>query len=123
MGHRMIRQVRHLIASSLDGAEWPVYDYKPDDITQLPCVVVDRPTIAVDVQWYTATVPIVVIGLRDGSEGSQTDLDDMASAIAGMLAGPDLAVNSIEPATATVAEMTYPAYQITVSCGITYCQS
>lgn len=117
----MISQIRELVASNLESAPWPVYSHKPDDVEAVPCVVVDRPTIEIDVQHHIVTLPVVVIGRRDGTEDAQKELDDTAAKVANMLAGPQLAVQRIEPAIATVAELTYPAYAITVSCGVTYC--
>lgn len=117
----MIAQLRKLVASNLDSCPWPVYYYKPDDMTEVPCVVVDRPTMEIDVQHHTVTLPVVVVGRRDGSEDAQMELDTVTSDVARMLAGPELSVSRIEPATAVVAELTYPAYQVTVSCGVTYC--
>ena len=117
----MITKLRRMVASNLENAPWPVYSYKPDDVNEIPCIVVDRPTIEINVQHHTVSLPVVVIGRRDGTEDAQTELDDTASEVARMLAGPELAVERIEPATAGVAELVYPAYQITVACGVTYC--
>ena len=117
----MIRDVREQIAAELHDVPWPVHDYKPDDVGSVPCVVVDRPSVAVDVQHNVFTVPIVVIGLRDGSREAQAELDDTASAVVLALSGPTFAVSRVEPSVATVAELTYPSYTLTVACGATYC--
>jgi hypothetical protein len=117
----MISELRKLIAANLDGAPWEVYAFKPDDVTSVPCIVVDRPTVDINVQHWTFTTPVVVIGRRDGSEDAQVELDDATSQVVKLLAGPELAVVRIDPATATVAELTHPAYRITVSCGATEC--
>jgi len=117
----MIRDVREQIAAELRDVPWPVHDYKPDDIGSIPCVVVDRPSVTVDVQHNTFVVPIVVIGRRDGERESQAELDDVTSLIVRELSGPTFAVSRIEPSTATVAELTYPSYTLTVACGATYC--
>lgn len=117
----MIREIREAIAAALAGVPWDVHDYKPDDIGALPCIVVDRPSVDIDVQHHVFTVPVVVIGLRDGSREAQVELDDAASAVDMALAGPSFAVSRIEPSTATVAELTFPAYTLTVACGATYC--
>jgi hypothetical protein len=117
----MISQLRHFVASQLDGCTLPVHSYKPDDVGEVPCVVVDRPTIDVNVQLKTVTMAVIVIGRRDGTEDAQMELDDTTSEVAHMLAGPDLAVDRIEPATAVVAELTYPAYVVSLSCGPAIC--
>lgn len=117
----MISHVRQMVASNLDKADWPVYSFKPDDMENVPCVVVDRPTVEINVQLHTVTVPVIVIGRRDGTEEAQRELDDAASTVARMMAGPDFDVQRIDPITAVVAELTYPAYQITVAFGASYC--
>jgi hypothetical protein len=111
-----------MIAANLESAPWSVYSYKPDDVTDVPCIVVDRPSVNIDVQHHRFTTPLVVIGRRDGSEDAQIELDNVTSECARLLAGPELGVVLIEPATATVAELTHPAYRITVVCGATYCK-
>ena len=118
----MIAECRQMIADALEGAAWPIYPYKPDSLDEVPCIVVDRPTIDIDVQLNTITCPVVVIGQRDNSEESQSMLDNITSQTAYMLAGPDLAVLHVEPAMASVAELLYPAYRITVACGQIKCR-
>lgn len=118
----MIAECRQEIADALTGAAWPVFTYKPDSLSDVPCIVVDRPTLEVDVQLYTVTCPVVVIGERDTDQESQSRLDKVASQVAYMIAGPDLAVVRIEPATASVAELLYPAYRLTVMCGQVKCR-
>jgi len=119
----MIRQVRDKLAAELALADppWPVYAYKPDNVNEVPAIVIDRPAIDINVQHHTFTLAVVVIGRRNGTEDAQVELDETTSWVARTVAGPEFAVIRIEPATATVAELTYPAYQITVTCGVTYC--
>jgi len=119
----MIRELRQKVADELKsmGSEWPVYPYKPDDVNEIPCFVVDRPTLTVDVQHYIFTTSVIVIGRRDGTEDAQSELDETTSWALKMLPGPELAVQRVDPIVATVAEYSYPAYQITVACGVTIC--
>lgn len=119
----MIHELRASIVTELEteGIVWPCYDYKPDDLGALPAVVVDRPSITVNVQHHVVEVSVVVIGRRDGTADAQYELDEAADRVAHLLAGPRFSVDHIEPSTATVAELTYPAYAITVTCGVTYC--
>jgi len=118
----VIHEIREMIAANLASAPWSVYSYKPDDVTDVPCVVVDRPSVDVNVQHHTFSTPVVVIGRREGSEDAQVELDEVTSEVSRLLAGPELAVMRIEPATAAVAELVHPAYRITVVCGATYCK-
>lgn len=119
----MIREVRDALVKELtdSDAPWSVYGYKPDDVNDVPCVVVDRPSLTINVQHNVFTTPVVVIGRRDGSEDAQRELDEVTSWVARNLAGPEFAVTRVEPATASVADLTYPAYEVTVSCGVTIC--
>jgi hypothetical protein len=120
----MIGKLRTLMADPLTTPDGPsVYTYKPDDLNDVPCFVVDRPSIAIDVQHWTVTGQIVVIGRRDGSADAQGELDELTAWAMGALAGPELAVQRVEPSTATVADHTYPSYTITVACGVTVCQN
>jgi hypothetical protein len=118
----MIREVREAIAAELADGPWEVHDYKPDDLGPLPAVVVDRPAVNVDVQHHTFTVPVVVIGDRSGSREAQTELDEITYAVSVRLRGPSFAVSRIEPSLSTVAELTYPSYTLTVTCGATECE-
>ena len=119
----MIREVRDALVKELVDADspWSVYGHKPDDVNDVPCVVVDRPSLTINVQHHVCTTPVVVIGRRDGTEDAQRELDDVTTWVARNLAGPEFAVIRVEPVTATVAELTYPAYEVTVSCGVTTC--
>lgn len=117
----MIVEIREALAATLFDEPFDVYATKPDDIVDLPCVVVDRPTIEINVQHHVVTCSVVVVGRRDGSDDAQTELDTTTDRTASAIAGPEFAVNRIEPATAVIADLTYPAYRITVSCGVTIC--
>lgn len=122
----MITELRTRLATTMDmGGEprWPVYPFKPDDVNEVPCIVVSRPSITIDVQHHTVNLPVLVIGRRDGSHDAQSELDDVTSWAAQMIAGPEFAVTRIDPTTATVAEHTFPAYELSVSCGASYCKS
>jgi len=117
----MISRARRFIAAHLSGVPCRVYTFKPDDIEGPPAIVVDRATLSLDVQMVTLAVPVVVIGRRDGTEEAQTQLDDLVDLVVAELSGPDLAVVRVEPAVSTVAELTYPAYRVTVACGEVAC--
>lgn len=117
----MITGARRFIASQLSGVPWRVYTFKPDDIEGPPAIVVDRPTLSVDVQLVTLAVPVVVVGRRDGTEEAQVELDDAVDVVIEALSGPDVAIVRVEPAVSTVAELTYPAYRVTVAVGAVAC--
>ena len=116
----LIRDVRERIAATMAEGPWTVHTVKPDDLAA-PCIVVDRPSIAMDVQHHTFTVAVVAVGRRDGSTDAQLELDELTSWAMDAIAGPDFAVLRVDPGTATIAELTYPAYDLTVACAVTYC--
>lgn len=121
----MIRELRVKLANDIDsqdGLPCPVYAYQPDDLNEVPCIVVDRPLVTVDVQHSVFTIAVVVIGRRDGTEDAQAELDDLAAWTARVIAGPEFAVQSIAPSIRNVADLVYPTYDITVACGVTYCE-
>ena len=120
----MIRQLRLKVAALLtdvEGCPCEVWPYQPDDLTGVPCVVVGRPTITVNVQHHSVELPVRVLGRRDGTEDAQSELDELTSWVARHLAGPDLAVTRITPDAHAVADLTYPAYEVATACGVTYC--
>lgn len=120
----MIAETRQALAEEIrdQSSPWPVYTYKPDTVTEVPAVVVDRPAIDVNVQMYLFTFPVVVIGRALANVDAQTELDDVTSWMVRNIPGPQFAVIRVQAATATVADTTFPAYEITVTCGVTYCQ-
>jgi hypothetical protein len=108
----MIREVRATLAKALAGADWPTWTFKPDDVNEVPCFVVDRPTFAIDVQLYVVTCSIVAIGRRMNDEDAQAELDDMTDTAMHLLRGPDVEVSRVEPAVVTIADLSYPAYRL-----------
>lgn len=118
----MITEFRQTIMELLTGSAWPVYMYEPDDVASVPLIVVARPTVDQDLQLYTATVPVIVVGRRDGTEDAQSELDAATSQTAYQLSSPDANVAHIEPTITSIAELTYPSYRITVQMGTVQCQ-
>jgi hypothetical protein len=118
----MITETRALVAATLaEGLEWPVHPYKPDDIGEVPCVVVDRPSVAIDVQLGVSTVPVLVLGNRNNTQEDQAQLDAVTDRVVTILKGPDISVDRVEPITAQVAELLHPAYRVTCTVGLVEC--
>lgn len=117
----MIREIRASLAKGLAGLNVTVWTFLPDDLNEIPCVVVRQPTMQPDVQLYAATVPVIVVGRRLNDEDAQIELDDLADAVVAAIRGPDVAVTTIEPGTVTVAELIHPAYSVTVAVGRVDC--
>lgn len=116
----LIREVRERVAATMADGPWVVHTVKPDDLSA-PCLVVDRPSVTLDVQHHTFNVAVIAVGRRDGSDDAQLELDEMASWAMDAIAGPDFAVLRVDPGTASIADLTYPAYDLTVACAVTYC--
>src|SRR5262245_59995512 len=75
----MIVESRERLAGALAPLEWEVRTYEPSDVVEVPCVVVGRPTMAVEGtgqgSLFTITNPVWVMGRRLGDEDSVAELD------------------------------------------------
>lgn len=112
-----IHGTREFLAAQLKGLDCPVWTFKPDDLTEVPCVVVDKPTLTINVQLMEVTCSVIVIGRRTNDEDAQTELDDLAEAAMLALRGPDVNVSLVEPIQVTVAELNHPGYRIECAVG------
>ena len=117
----MIAQLRAMLVKELSTLEWPVHQYKPDDINEVPCFVVDRPTVEVDVQLYTVRCSVIVIGRRINDDDAQAELDNVTEQAMLAIRGPEINVSTVDPIIAMVAELTHPAYRIDTSAGFINC--
>lgn len=116
------RAVTELLART---SSVPVIGYLPDDVAELPCLVVGRPSIQ-----ETATpalmrlsLDVSLLGRRVSDNDSQAELDALADQMFTNLGGTrnvkrnDLIMRCtlILPATVIVAGSEYPAYLATVT--------
>jgi len=94
-----------------------VHLYLPDDVTQVPCVVIGRPSIEDGVSIVAAdflvSVPVMVLGRPVRDDDAQQQLDQVADLVIDRLVQEQPI--SVTPETESVAGLTYPAYLITVS--------
>lgn len=103
------------------GSPVPVYGYLPDDVAELPCHVVGRPTgretgtPAV----VRMTLDVTLLGRRISDEDSQKQLDTLADDLLALLGGTrNVTVGDnnrmhwteVTPATVMVAGLEMPAY-------------
>lgn len=110
----MITAIRQKLADALVGAPWPAHLYPPDDVAELPCYVIQRPSLSYDVQFATATTFVDVIGRRLNDDEAQQELDDAADAARQALIGPEVAVTACDPIVAVfTGTQTRPAYRLT----------
>lgn len=118
----MILEARQQIAADLKLGEYEVWDIMPDDVNSVPCYVVGRPTLDIDVQMVTFTVPVICVGRRMGDADAQHELDIMTDRAVDLVQGPEVAVTRVEPSIATISELTYPAYTLTCVLGGVFCK-
>lgn len=119
----MIREARQVVLGKLTGLPWPVYPYIPEDVNEIPCVVVGRPSIdqLLDFQPgdFTTEIPVMVLGSRINDQDAQDQMDLVGDiVIARFYATHQFQVTSTLE---MVAGLTYPAYTITVSIRLQIC--
>lgn len=117
----MIRETRTMLADLCDKGGWNTHIAFPDDVTQIPCVVVGRPAINRQDQQHALTVPVWTIGRAVGNDDAQHELDDVTDRILELLDDPQCTVTFVEPLTRLVGSNTYPAYRIDVLVGVYVC--
>jgi hypothetical protein len=118
-----------LVAALPDVPLWPVI---PDDVNELPCVVVGRPGGR---QTATAVVfdldlTVFVLGRRQQAGGSEDELTDLADQVFTALGGTRgtrspggevVSVTRLDPRTLTVAGLDVPAYTVELESSATTC--
>lgn len=131
----MITELRGAVAQLLTGVSWPVHRWLPDDVAELPCIGVTRPSLSPDDAApgaiITGAVPVMVVGSRLNDTSAQADLDTTTDEIIQRFGGlakviriEDPLINSVRldavtPTTVTVAGQEYPAYDLTVVATLT----
>ena len=107
---------------------WPaVFAYVPDDIAELPCVVVGPFSLAKSVTGWTATVPVLTLGRPINTFDAQRELEELMWSVVQQLervkapAVPGLKPTTVSADTQNVAGLDIPAYEITVTAEAVYC--
>jgi hypothetical protein len=118
----MITEIRQMIADALASAPWPVHPFEPDDVNELPCYVVSRPSLTFDVLDATATVPVYAIGRRLNDAESQAELDAATDAAWEALLGPSIGVVAVIPTERIAASVSRPAYRLDAVVGRIECK-
>src|SRR5262245_3590497 len=109
----MIVESRALSAAALVPGGWEVHATEPSSVYSTPCLVVGRPSLVVTGQLYTITNPVHVIGRRMGDEDAAAELDATTDKAMELLRrGAPVQIVAVFPTLHTVAESTYPSYQI-----------
>lgn len=97
--------------------------YLPDDVAELPVVVVGRPAgsfrgtdLGVEIR-----VPVHVIGRKFADDGAQIEHDQLTDEILGILWDNDIPLIAVLPTVQAIAGNTYPGYDITTLHAHTVC--
>lgn len=102
----------------------------PDDIAELPCIVLGRPSAVADItdNVFAPTLDVIVVGNRTDPEG-EAELRQLTDDVFGLLGGTRgtrhgstyLTPQSVNPSFVTVAGLERPAYNIAVDSAFTTC--
>jgi hypothetical protein len=114
-----------------DRASVAVYGYLPNDVSELPCYVVGRPSARESGQpaVMTLTLDVTLPGRHIFDEAAQAELDVLADELFDLLGGTrsvavdggHLRCTGINPATVSVAGLETPAYVAGVSMDVLSC--
>jgi hypothetical protein len=106
----------------------PCHLFLPDDVAELPCIVVSPPTLR---ESNDAAVimelgfDVFVLGRRIGDDDSQAELDDYADKVITILGGTrgrdSFAVTGATPQLVTVAGNDVPGYSLAVETSVVTC--
>jgi hypothetical protein len=124
----MLADTRTAIFDHLAGwpslADVPVLGVLPDDINEVPCVVVGRPSLSPspEVAIDQIDTGVFVVGRRINDTAAQPELEQLADQVLLALYAPLVAVPGgaafelrADPQTVTVAALEHPCYLVTVS--------
>jgi hypothetical protein len=128
----MLAQFRSEVVATLAVVAVPLWDVLPDDVAELPCLVVGRPSAR---QTSTAVVfdlglQVFVIGRRQQAGAAEAELvelaDDVMTALGGTRgkrapSGGTIAVTRADPRILTIAGQDCPAYTVEVEASATTC--
>jgi hypothetical protein len=108
-----------------DRASVAVYSYLPNDVTELPCYVVGRPSVRESgtAAVMTLTLDVTLLGRRISDEDAQAELDVLADELFDLLGGTrnvfvdsgHLRCTGITPGMVVVAGLETPAYVAGIS--------
>lgn len=128
------RAIVTLLLADAFGQSYPVHGWLPADTSELPAIVVGRPTLTPDPTLPTAvayTFPVMVVGRRINDDDAQAQLDEttdevvaaLKGFVGGLVLGPlsRVAVASVEPDLASIAGDEYPSYRIVLAATSVLC--
>ena len=121
----MIAEPRSVIFDYVDSLTTEaVFHWFPDDVGEVPCVVVGRPTLRFVSMQGAATFPVIVVG-RNLTDDAQAELDTLTDELAGQLfkgvPGLTVRVIAVDPAVESIGGSDFPVYVITLEYLGNYC--
>jgi hypothetical protein len=134
-GDRVIAALRRDLAELVRVAvpDLPVWEVLPEDVPQVPCAVIGRPSLVPDPDITTgvlASTVVTVVGRRYTAEEPQTELDDTTWSVLaafnyfGGLRSSNfqrLVVSAVDPDLVAIAADEYPVYRITTDSHVVAC--
>lgn len=110
----------------------PVWDVIPDDVNELPCIVVGRPGGRPTAQAvvFDLDLSVFVIGRRQQAGGQEAEVTQLADRLFDALggtrgckspAGIVLAITRLDPRMISIAGSEYPAFTVDVETSATTC--
>jgi hypothetical protein len=117
----MIIEPRDIIEKYFQDFPYAVFRYFPDDLAQLPCVVIEQPRISITNKMAETRLIIDSIGRKISDLDAQNELDEMTEkAISNLRTRPNARAErqfdlvNVNPGIVRVAGKEYPAYAIEV---------
>lgn len=99
----------------------PVHQYLPDDVAELPCLIVAPPSLRDGTApgTFDLDLTVYVIGRRTNDDDAQRELDLTADRVILSLGGTrghiGYAVTSSDPQTVPISGQDHPAHAITIT--------
>lgn len=131
---RLLSDFRAAVGATLAGklpTPTPLWDAVPDDVAELPCVVIGLPSSR---QTSTAVVfdlalDVIVVGRRQDAGDAEEELVALADEVWTVLGGTrgtkqdsvDVAVRSVDPRVVTIAGLDVSAYVVSVESSAATC--
>lgn len=124
-----LADIRQALADVIELVTSRVYPYVPDDVAEIPCVVVGPLSLTRNaaVGGWSVVVPVVVVGRRINSWDAQRELEELAWNVIGALeqtqipGAPGARPTFASPETQDIAGEDYPVYEISVAAEAVYC--
>lgn len=123
-----LRAAVDVIASTVSDHVWSTI---PDDVAELPCVVIGLPELTPESDVvFAATCDVYVIGSRSGGSGCEDELVTLTDVVLDAFGGSRgvksstvgvIAVDTVRPTRLEIGGQQFPAYSLGVAASLTTC--